>query len=155
MKTKRLLSLALALLLVLTWVPITAGAEIVSDESAILYFTTFEDLKTLAVNSYEQDTFCRYIGDGALVIQEDLAIPSNLVVAAETLVIPNGVTLTITDSSCMVYVDNLTVEGTIVNNGYLFLGNYADPGTISVSGTIQNNGDIHVWGGYRNIEVSG
>ena len=70
MKMRKLLSVLLVLCMVAAGLPMTANAQIVTNSNGSISFTTFEDLKTLAADAYDEEVYCYYNGSGDLVIDE-------------------------------------------------------------------------------------
>ena len=147
MKMRKLLSVLLVLCMVAAGLPMTANAQIVTNSNGSISFTTFEDLKTLAADTYDEEVYCYYNGSGDLVIDENLTLAQNMQISMGDLVVAENVSLTIPDGSCIVYADNLTVSGTIANFGYMFLGtDKENPGNFQIDGKILNYGAIDVYG---------
>lgn len=151
---KRLLALALCCAMLCCLVPCTqASAEIFTDEYGDIRFTTFEDLKKLCSQTYDEYTYISYpYNDGpTIVIEEDITIPDNLEIYClyVTFVVPKGVTVTVSESSD-VYVTNWDIKGTVVNHGRM------DPANMTVSGTLRNSGYIGLLsGGSSDLIVTG
>ncbi|MBO5128870.1 MAG: bacterial Ig-like domain-containing protein [Oscillospiraceae bacterium] len=100
------------------------------------YFTTFEDLQTLAAKSYSDTAYAVYAGEGMLTITKNLALPELLVlVVPGSLVINSGVEF----SATYLFVDSLAVNGTLTT-GYAEVYTY-----FSVVGTYYNYYQLHLW----------
>ena len=126
----RVLACLLCVLLVLPVVP--ANAAVSFDQQRGSYtFETLEDLKTLMNQTFDQQTWAYYIGEGTLVIDEDLTFPENLIVYGyeESVHIPQGVTVTL----YALRMRNIVVDGTLtVTNDIIAFRN----GSFTVNGKL-------------------
>lgn len=88
---------------------------IVKDQYGDITFETFEDLKYLAGQHYNEYTTVVYVGPWDFVISEDLTIPENveLYFFDCAVTVAEGVTFTLADSCNF---DTLTVNGTLAGN---------------------------------------
>ena len=117
-------------------------------------FSTFDELKQLAQNTYKTEYKAYYVGTEPLVIEADLTLPKSLTLYARaysvdydgngTVIIPEGVKLT---TGNYFYVTELIVDGSFSCWG------------LSVQETLKVNGKMYV-GGYVNlsfdmVEVTG
>ena len=114
-------------------------------EDGSIIFTTFEDLKELAGESYTSATPAYYTAEEALVIQEDLTIPAYLYVEAvsQQVIIPEGVTLTMTTRSHF-SADQLDINGTYVSNKNGGLQIYS---ALNITGICEQAGYINLASG--------
>ena len=130
---KKTLSLILALVMLISLVPLSASAEDFFGE-----FQTFEELKAILSAGYTYANF-QYRGDAPLVITEDITIPQShhFNCYYQPIVIAEGVTVTIQDGGLQAQA--LTVNGTIVNNGWIYAAS-----SLTVNGAIQNQQAIQL-----------
>ncbi len=109
---------------------LSLGAQ--SGGSEIPTFSTFEELLELCAASEALDYYVQvnYVGEGALQITQDLTIPESLIITAfeSQIEVVSGVTLT---NNGNLYAAELTVNGTVYNNGAL-----------SVSKAVRINGKL-------------
>ena len=80
----RVLACLLCVLLVLPVVPANAAEntaaqprDLTQNDYGDYWFTTLEELKTLAGMTFDRQTWAYYVGEDALVISEDLTLPEN------------------------------------------------------------------------------
>ena len=89
-------------------------------------FTTFEDLKLLAAVEYPHYTELVYMGNGPLVISEDLALPAYVMLYFDNedahLIVNEGVTFETSSHGGEIYVNTLEVKGTFQSKGSVFVG---------------------------------
>ena len=112
----RILALVLCAVMVLGMIPMIVNAseiqprKVSQNQYGEYTFETFEDLKELAAGTYMGWTAASYVGEGALVIEESLTLPSNLHIGnAQELVVPAGVVFNAND----LYVDSMDVQGQV------------------------------------------
>ncbi|MBO4937629.1 MAG: S-layer homology domain-containing protein [Oscillospiraceae bacterium] len=134
-KLSRLLCLALCAAMVCCLLPIAALAADTAPDG----FADFEELKAIAAGTYEDFPFISYTGEGELTIQEDLTIPSGVMIEVDNkVIIPEGVTLTVSEGSHF-YCADLAVQGKLISNAVYF----ETFSTLSVTGSIENNGSFY------------
>lgn len=103
------------------------------DEYANITFSTFEDLKALAAETYTDWTDAYYTGTSALVISEDIALPGNFGVIAlnADILVEEGVTASVQ----FIYGNNITVNGSLTVENTMTVNN-----TLTVNGSVQLTG---------------
>ena len=119
---KRLISACLALVMVLSLLPVSVYAE----EKYDFYFTNFQELKEkLALENPEDWVEACYTGADPLIIEEDFTLydvyfgtPNDNPI---DMIIPEGVTLT--NHYSKNGFGTLTVDGTLINNITIFIYN--------------------------------
>ena len=110
----RVLALILCAVMILGMIPMIAHAEeiqprTITEEYGNYYFETFEELKELAATTTcDYADFC-YQGEGELVIAEDLTLPEEFWLRAESILVAENVTLNATYIDCQ----TLVVAGTV------------------------------------------
>jgi hypothetical protein len=141
---KKCICLLIALLcctaLLLTQVSEIARASSGTDEN--LTFSSFEQLKTHAANSYEELTSLKYTGKDPLVIQENLQLPDFLCLDLGTsqLTVPAGVEFSASswDYTSSIYAGTVLVKGTLTCD-YLEVSD-----ALTVEGSVKNNNVIYL-----------
>jgi len=118
------------------------------DEYGKITFTTFEDLKELASNTYSKQTMVYYVSNEPLVITEDLTIPNYLTIVfteGQQIIVSENVNLTLVQNgSLSIRNSALTVSGNLTNTGSIFLLSSSTM-TISESGSYTGSGRIIVY----------
>ena len=113
-------------------------------------FTTFEDLKELASRTFAGITWANYVGEGALVIEENLTLPDNLGLSAEFLKIPAGITLVTGENTPGINVADLLVDGSL-DSYLLYIWR-----SLTVNGTVRNYDMIYATPGNADpVEIIG
>lgn len=131
--TKRVLSLVLVLVLVLSMVPAAGAYEFIDER--IAYAESYSDLK----EALADDDVQAVIVGPAVTIVSDLTIPGEKEVDFYgDVIIPNGVTITISSASAVYFEANCTLNGSIAlaDNSwcYLYHGKLIGSGSITGSG---------------------
>jgi hypothetical protein len=102
--------------------------------NAGLTFSSMEELKELASQTYENWTWAHYTGSGTLVIDESIVIPENLPFECPSLEIAAGVTV----NAPHINADKLVVNGT------LNVGNLNAYSEVTVNGSMLARGTIYI-----------
>lgn len=92
---------------------------IATDEYGNITFASFADLQYLASQTYTDYTMLNYVGEGPLVIAEDLTLSEYMNVSAAQVTVAEGVTLSV--SGALLVSDALTVNGSLYDAGYIRL----------------------------------
>ena len=130
------------------------------DENGDYVFETFEELKELTRYEYANYTEAYYVLNQSFRLEEDLQIPKNLAIHIHigSLTVPAGITLTIAEDA-LAEVDDLTVEGTIINHGLIFgyvswqwNGGIDKISVLRVTGSIENYDTIEYPVGVSGLE---
>ncbi len=130
------------------------------DENGDYVFETFEELKELTRYEYANYTEAYYVLNQSFRLEEDLQIPKNLAIHVHvgSLTVPAGITLTIAEDA-FAEVDDLTVEGTIINRGLIFgyvswqwNGGIDKSSVLRVTGSIENYDTIEYPVGVSGLE---
>ena len=141
---KRFIALALILVMCAALMPVTAQAVIEEIGTHSYTFTTFEELQDLASKTYSETIIVNYIGEGPLVIKDDMTVPEKLILVClgEQLEVPAGVTLTVEGT---ISWKDMTVEGILdlQDGGYLDFTSL-EGGQLDITGSLKCGGVLQI-----------
>ena len=90
---------------------------IFTDEYGNITFASFADLQFLASQTYTDYTLLNYVGEGPLVIAEDLTLSEYMNVSAAQVTVAEGATLSV--SGALLIPESLHVTGSVYVAGYI------------------------------------